>query len=148
MDYNAIFQTELLPYILAGCGVIITAFFGFIGVIVQGWSAKAKAKIDKEIEKIENDKQRQLAWDAKERLFDLVDTTVLEIEQTLKDTTGEILEDKKIDDGEVVDLGKQAFDRIWGQLTEDSKELLNAEVEDLQKYIVSKIEAAVKRLTE
>jgi hypothetical protein len=135
MDWNAILTPAL--------GAIAIAIAGLLVAVFNGLVSKYKAKIEAEISKIKDEQKRALAWDAMERVIDLVDATVNELEQTTVAGIREAIADKKVDKNELHKLSKVALDKVYSQLKLDTKELLGEQFEDVQGYILSKIESAV-----
>ena len=135
MDWNAILTPAL--------GAVAIALAGAVGtVLVRLINAGVKLVFEK-IQEIKDHKTRSLVWEAFERVKDLVNSTVAELEQTGKQVIEDAIADGKIEDGELSHLGEIALEKVYSQLKDDSKELLATEVEDVKAYIVSKIEEAV-----
>jgi sensor c-di-GMP phosphodiesterase-like protein len=113
---------------------VITVFIipavGYGAVLARAW---VKSKTDK----IKNDELRAAADYAMQRLDRIVGNVVKEIQQT-KSTDGEPITPEK-----AKQLLSIAYSRVKAQITDDIMETVKTAVKDSDRYIVTKIEAAV-----
>ena len=125
---------------------ILTVLGSFAVAYLTMYIAKAKAKLAAEVDKIADDKARDLLDAAISRIDNLVLKGVNSAEQTL------ILDIKKqIAEGtatkqNLLDIGKNVADTVYSQLSKDTVATLNLEMNDLSGYIVSSVEAQILTL--
>lgn len=122
---------------------ILIALITLLGAYVVLYLNKLQVKVVTEIGKIKDDKQQKLFTDAINRLNDLVLKTVTQIEQTTAKDLREAIKNGKVDKAELLALGKQAVDEVYLQLTDDSLEVLEQELTDVEDYIRASVEATV-----
>jgi len=107
---------------------------------------KAKQKIDVETEQIKNDKQRALARDALEQVNILAAKTVTSIEQTTAKALREAVKDGTTNREELLGLADQAHLEILQELKPKYREVLEKELNDINKYISDTVEEKVFEL--
>jgi uncharacterized membrane protein YheB (UPF0754 family) len=119
---------QLLSTIIVG---FLIPAVGYAGVLARAWVKSKTAKI-------KNDELRAAADYAMQRLDRIVTNTVKEIEQA-KSTMdkGPLTKEQK------KQLLTIAFNRVKAQVHEDVIQAVNQVVKDSDRYIVTKIEAAV-----
>jgi replicative DNA helicase len=127
---------------------ILYALISLAGVYIVFLINKLIAKVKAEADKIADEKQRALVQTAIDRVNDLATKTVLMIEQTAAGTLRELVKDGKVDRAELLKLGEEAVNSIYEQLSDDTLAVLELEVNDVEKYIIDTVEAAVLRLKE
>ncbi len=107
---------------------------------------KAKQKIDVETEQIKDDKQRALARDALEQVNILAAKTVISIEQTTAKALREAVKDGTTNREELLGLADQAHLEILQELKPKYREVLEKEINDINKYISDTVEEKVFEL--
>lgn len=132
MDFQeqlmALLQTLLIGLLNIGAGYAV--------YLVKTYVAKLQAQSSK----IKNEDQQQLVQSTLSRLEDLVKVTVVATEETVGKNLKELLKDGKIDKTEIIALSDQVKDEIYSQLSEDSKVVLNEQIQDVDLYISNLIE--------
>jgi hypothetical protein len=125
---------------------ILLALIGLGSVYAVFYINKLKSKIQVEIEKTEDEKQRKLFEDALNRTNDLVVKTVMGIEQTTASSLRESVKDGKVDRAELLALGKTAVETVYNQLSTDTILVLQNQITDVKQYITDSVEANVLKL--
>jgi vacuolar-type H+-ATPase subunit H len=125
---------------------ILLALITLGGAYAVLYINKLKAKADVEIAKIQDEKQRKLISDAFARCNDLVVKVVGFTEQTVAKELREMVKDGKINKEELMACGKNAVDEIYSQLSDETKALLELEVNDVYGYIMNAVETEVLKI--
>lgn len=125
---------------------VLTALISLGGAYIVFYVNKLVAKVKVETEKLQDEKQQKLFEDALNRVNDLIQKTVAQIEQTSAKQMREAVKDGKVDKAELEALGTLAVNNVYNQLTTDTKVVLSAELTDVEAYIQSAVEAAVLNL--
>lgn len=115
----------------------LAALVPVIGVIGTYLVVLVRSFLKSKIAKIQNDETRAAADYAMQRLDRIVTNIVKEIQQT-KPTDGAPLAPEK-----ARELLSKAYVRVKAQVTDDIMEIVKTAVKDSDRYIVTKIEAAV-----
>lgn len=134
------FQEQLM-------GVLYTLLIGLLNIgagyalfLLKVYVGKLQAQS----QKIQNEDQRALANSAIEKVQHLVQVSVVATEEKVGKALKEAFADGKVDKSEILALSSTVRDEIYGQLSEESKAVLSAEVGDIQIYIEKLIENALK----
>jgi hypothetical protein len=120
---------QLLTAVIAAAIPVVGIIGTYAVVLVRSW---LKAKI----EKIKNDELRAAADFAMKRVDYIVTNVVKEIQQT-RPTGG------KLTPEEGTALLKRAYGLVKGQITKEVMDIVSTVVEKPDRYLVTKIEAAV-----
>lgn len=125
---------------------MLTVVGGLALAYLTLYIAKAKAKLTLETNKIGDDKAKALVETGIDRINDLVLKCVGSAEQTL------ILDIKKqivlgtASKDDLLDIGKNVADTVYSQLSKDTVDTLNLEMNDLKGYIVASVENQILAL--
>ena len=125
---------QLLTSVILGLlGLMTTTILPYAVILARSWF---KAKIAK----IKNDELRAAADFAMQRLDHIVNNVVKEIQQT-KPTS-----EKPLTKEQAKQLLAVAYNRIKAQVTADIVDTVKTVVNDPDRYLITKIEAAVGQL--
>ena len=117
-------------------GVISIVFLQLFGYLRSKTSLikdqQAKQIVDNTIEKVEK----------------LINDNIIKVEHTSKPIMVQALQDGKIEKDELVKLRDEVKNEVLNQLEEDSLDVLNESLADLNKYIEVKIESQLAILKE
>ena len=105
-----------------------------------------KAKIKNQENK--NEKQKVLIDNAIDRLDLLITKSVIATNETLGKAIKDGLADGKTNREELLALKDIVIEDVKAQLSQDSKDLISSEIEDLNAYISNSIEVALKSIKE
>jgi BMFP domain-containing protein YqiC len=137
-DYATMIQ-KFLTDVLFALLPVLSAYIIFLCTKLQGY-LKLRA------EKITNETQRKLVDSAIDRVNELAQKTVGQIEQTVAKDMRQAVSDGKIDKTELEALGNQAVKDIMSQLSMDAKTALNSEFTDVEKYVKDTMESTLLNL--
>ena len=107
---------------------------------------KAKARIQLETDKIQDDKQKALVNGAIEQLDDVALKTINLFENTLVKELKEKTDDNKLSKDDAKVVCDTVVSEIMAQLTEDSKNLLNTQSNNLEVYIRGEVETLINSI--
>ena len=117
-------------------GVISIVFLQLLGYLRSKTSLikdqQAKQIVDNTIEKVEK----------------LINDNIIKVEHTSKPIMVQALQDGKIEKEELVKLRDEVIENVLSQLSQDSLDVLNDSLADLNKYIEVKIESQLAILKE
>ena len=117
-------------------GVISIVFLQLFGYLRSKTSLikdqQAKQIVDNTIEKVEK----------------LINDNIIKVEHTSKPIMVQALQDGKIEKEELVKLRDEVIENVLSQLSQDSLDVLNDSLADLNKYIEVKIESQLAILKE
>lgn len=125
---------------------VLMSFLSLLSAYVIMYAKKAKAKTEKEIEKIENQKQRELFETAVKTVDKLSEKTVAALEQTCAGETRKLVKEGTIDRRHLEDIGKDAVLSVYSQLKPEYEKALEKGVNDVVKYITDSVEEKVLAL--
>jgi len=137
--------TQEMTQILLNVVLAVISLGGMYAVL---YINKAKQKLLLEAQVITDQSQRQLVNQALYRLEDVARTTVEKLEQTTAKTLRQAVKEGKADEAKLKALAKDAYEEIMYTLSPKVKDVLSAEIKDLETYTLSVIEqkvAEVKR---
>ena len=137
--------TQEMTQILLNVVLAVISLGGMYAVL---YINKAKQKLLLEAQVITDESQRQLVNQALYRLEDVARTTVEKLEQTTAKTLRQAVKEGKADEAMLKALAKDAYEEIMYTLSPKVKDVLSAEIKDLETYTLSVIEqkvAEVKR---
>ncbi|MDI3480806.1 MAG: hypothetical protein PWQ97_461 [Tepidanaerobacteraceae bacterium] len=107
---------------------------------------RASEKLAAEAEKIRDEKQAELVKNAVARAKDLATTMVEKTEQTMASEMRQAVKDGKIDRVELQNLGIKVYEEVYSNLSDDVKQAIESEINDVYAYIQGLVESAVLRL--
>ena len=117
-------------------GVISIVFLQLFGYLRSKTSLikdqQAKQIVDNTIEKVEK----------------LINDNIIKVEHTSKPIMVQALQDGKIEKAELVKLRDEVRENVLSQLSQDSIDVLNDSLVDVEKYIDTKIESQLAILKE
>ena len=130
---------QLLGVIIGGCLAIATAYAGLL-------IARATQKIKLEIEKLNDETQKKIFNDALDRVDSLLQTNIVAMENTVKKDMLASIADGKIEKAELKTLADNVKNNVLKQLGNDSLEVLNNSLGDVNGYLEVKIEEIVAQI--
>ena len=125
---------------------IVTAISGLAVAYLTLYIAKAKAKVEAEVDKIKDDKQKALIDSAIARVNDLTQKAVDSAQQTIVSDLKAQIAKGSASKEDLLAIGKNVASIVYGQLNADTINVLKLEVNDVQGYIVDSVEAQVLAL--
>ena len=130
---------QLLGVIIGGCLAIVTAYAGLL-------IARATQKIKLEIEKLNDETQKKIFNDALDRVDSLLQTNIIAMENTVKKDMLASIADGKIEKAELKTLANNVKNNVLKQLGNDSLEVLNNSLGDVNGYLEVKIEEILAQI--
>lgn len=130
---------QLLGVIIGGCLAIATAYAGLL-------IARATQKIKLEIEKLNDETQKKIFNDALDRIDSLLQTNIVAMENTVKKDMLASIADGKIEKAELKTLANNVKNNVLKQLGDDSLEVLNNSLGDVNGYLEVKIEEILAQI--
>ena len=130
---------QLLGVIIGGCLAIATAYAGLL-------IARATQKIKLEIEKLNDETQKKIFNDALDRVDSLLQTNIVAMENTVKKDMLASIADGKIEKAELKTLANNVKNNVLKQLGDDSLEVLNDSLGDVNGYLEVKIEEILAQI--
>ena len=130
---------QLLGVIIGGCLAIVTAYAGLL-------IARATQKIKLEIEKLNDETQKKIFNDALDRVDSLLQTNIVAMENTVKKDMLASIADGKIEKAELKTLANNVKNNVLKQLGNDSLEVLNNSLGDVNGYLEVKIEEILAQI--
>ena len=130
---------QLLGVIIGGCLAIVTAYAGLL-------IARATQKIKLEIEKLNDETQKKIFNDALDRVDSLLQTNIVAMENTVKKDMLASIADGKIEKAELKTLADNVKNNVLKQLDDDSLEVLNNSLGDVNEYLEVKIEEILAQI--
>ena len=130
---------QLLGVIIGGCLAIATAYAGLL-------IARATQKIKLEIENLNDETQKKIFNDALDRVDSLLQTNIVAMENTVKKDMLASIADGKIEKAELKTLANNVKNNVLKQLGDDSLEVLNNSLGDVNGYLEVKIEEILAQI--
>ena len=130
---------QLLGVIIGGCLAIVTAYAGLL-------IARATQKIKLEIENLNDETQKKIFNDALDRVDSLLQTNIVAMENTVKKDMLASIADGKIEKAELKTLANNVKNNVLKQLGNDSLEVLNNSLGDVNGYLEVKIEEILAQI--
>ena len=130
---------QLLSILIGGALTVVTAY---VGVFVQKATQKAKL----EIAKIEDENAQVIFSNALQKTTALINTNIVAMENTLKKELIAAIEDGKIEKDELKQLSTAVKDNVLNQLTDDTLNVLNGGIKDINQYLEMKIEEELAKI--
>lgn len=125
---------QLLSVILGGLIAIATAYVGL-------WVSKATQKAKIEVAKLEDERVQAIFENALDKTERLIQTNIIAMENTVKkELIEKAMIDGKIDREELKQLAVEVKVNVLNQLTDDTLDVLNSGIGDLNSYLEMKIE--------
>lgn len=122
---------------------VLLAIISLGGVYAVFYINKAKQKLLLEAQMLADENQRQLVNQAIHRLEEVTLTTVEKLEQTTAKTLRKAVKEGVADKVQLKALARDAYAEIMYTLSPKIKEVLAAEIKDLETYTLSLIEQKV-----
>lgn len=107
---------------------------------------KAKARVQAETEKIQDEKQKALVNGAIDQLDKLLEQNILNAEATLVKEIKKASEDNKLTIEEGKEVANAVTQSVLNQLTNDSKNLLNTQSQCLEEYVRAEVEVILAKI--
>lgn len=138
------FQEQLIALLQTTILGILNIGAGFVVYYIKQMADKAKIKNQEN----QNEKQKILIDNAIDRLDLLITKSVIATNETLGKAIKDGLADGKTNREELLALKDIVIEDVKAQLSQDSKDLISSEIEDLNAYISNSIEVALKSIKE
>lgn len=130
---------QLLGIIIGGCLAVASAYCGLL-------VARATQKIKLEIERLNDETQKRILNDTLDRVDDLLQTNIIAMENTVKKDMLAAIEDGKVEKAELKTLADNVKNNVLKQLGNDSLEVLNNSLGDVNGYLEVKIEEILAQI--
>ena len=130
---------QLLGIIIGGCLAIASAYAGLL-------IARVTKKIKLEIEKLNDETQKKILNDTLDRVDNLLQTNIIAMENTVKKAMLVAIADGKIEKAELKTLADNVKNNVLKQLGNDSLEVLNNSLGDVNGYLEVKIEEILAQI--
>ena len=121
-------------------GTIINGVFLIGGVYVTYLINKAVKYLKKKTEMLDNEDDIKLLNSAIDGVDNLIKTNIVAVENTLKPQLIKAIEDGKLDKEDLKDLSKTVKENTLNQLTDNTLEVLNYGIKDVDNYVETRIE--------
>lgn len=138
------FQEQLIALLQTTILGILNIGAGYLVYYIKQIADKAKIKNQEN----KNEKQKILIDNAIDRLDLLITKSVIATNETLGKAIKDGLADGKTNREELLALKDIVIEDVKAQLSQDSKDLISSEIEDLNTYISNSIEVALKSIKE
>ena len=130
---------QLLGIIIGGCLAIASVYGGLL-------VARATQKIKLEIERLNDETQKRILNDTLDRVDSLLQTNIIAMENTVKKDMLVAIEDGKVEKAELKTLANNVKNNVLKQLGNDSLEVLNNSLGDVNGYLEVKIEEILAQI--
>ena len=130
---------QLLGIIIGGCLAVASAYCGLL-------VARATQKIKLEIERLNDETQKRILNDTLDRVNNLLQTNIIAMENTVKKDMLVAIEDGKVEKAELKTLADNVKNNVLKQLGNDSLEVLNNSLGDVNGYLEVKIEEILAQI--
>ena len=130
---------QLLGIIIGGCLAVASAYCGLL-------VARATQKIKLEIERLNDETQKRILNDTLDRVDNLLQTNIIAMENTVKKDMLVAIEDGKVEKAELKTLANNVKNHVLKQLGNDSLEVLNNSLGDVNGYLEVKIEEILAQI--
>lgn len=137
---------ELTSELIKLLGVILISAITILSVFVITYIAKLKKRAEIEVAKIEDEKLRELANNALNRIADLAVSIVDSFQQELVGMIKKGIEDGTHTKQELYDLRDQAVERVLSLITDEVREAAMYQIQDLKKYVEDLVSQEVLNL--
>lgn len=130
---------QLFGIIIGGCLAVASAYAGLL-------VARATQKIKLEIERLNDETQKRILNDTLDRVDSLLQTNIIAMENTVKKDMLAAIEDGKVEKAELKTLADNVKNNVLKQLGNDSLEVLNNSLGDVNGYLEVKIEEILAQI--
>lgn len=130
---------QLLGIIIGGCLAVVSAYAGLL-------VARATQKVKLEIERLNDETQKRILNDTLDRVNNLLQTNIIAMENTVKKDMLVAIEDGKVEKAELKTLADNVKNNVLKQLGNDSLEVLNNSLGDVNGYLEVKIEEILAQI--
>ena len=130
---------QLLGIVIGGCLAVASAYTGLL-------VARATQKIKLEIERLNDETQKRILNDTLDRVDNLLQTNIIAMENTVKKDMLVAIEDGKVEKAELKTLADNVKNNVLKQLGNDSLEVLNNSLGDVNGYLEVKIEEILAQI--
>ena len=130
---------QLLGIIIGGCLAVASVYAGLL-------IARATQKIKLEIERLNDETQKKILNDTLDRVDNLLQTNIIAMENTVKKDMLAAIEDGKVEKAELKTLADNVKNNVLKQLGNDSLEVLNNSLGDVNGYLEVKIEEILAQI--
>ena len=138
---------EMIKNSLTSLGVVVVC--GAISIAtayISSYMKKLTEKAKVETLKLENETQKELVDKAIDRTNQLVTTNVIRAQETLVKEIKDKAKDGIVDKRDLKDVAVTVKKDVLIQLSEELKQLVTTEIQDLEKYIEAQIEVSLATL--
>lgn len=127
-------------------GIIIGGALSVASSYCALFVARATKKIKIEIEKLDDEKQVEILKNTMDKVDILLTTNIIALEETVKKDMLASIEDGSIEKSELKNLAINVRDNVLKQLGNNSLEILNESLGDVNGYLEAKIEEILKNI--
>lgn len=138
--------TPVLESLQSAVVTILIALISAASAFAIAYLNKLMNKVKAETSKINDDATEKLINDALNRVSGLVDTVVKSIEQESVKGLKEAIADGKVDRSELVSLKNIAVKNVLALISNETLELLNKQIPDIEDYISNLVSKSVLEL--
>ena len=121
-------------------GIVIGGILAIASAYMTLFVAKATQRAKIETEKLNDERQRKIVNATLDKVDELLKTNIIALENTVKKDMLELIADGKIEKDELKKLAKNVKENVLNQLGEDSLEVLNNALGDVNGYLEARIE--------
>lgn len=140
-------MNEAIGKVIVDAAVTVTAgMMPVLTAICLSGINKFGKKMQHELERMDDEDQKKLLWEAYESLDDIAEKTVRKFEQTTVSKLKAAADDGKLTDEEIGELSGQVYSEIIDTLNLEYQVCLQENLGNLEKYIVSTVEDKVLKL--
>ena len=124
--------------------LLATIISGLIGIALLQLFTYLRSKTSL----IQDEQAKQIVDTTIDKVEKLINANIIKTENVSKPIMIQALQDGKIEKAELVKLRDEVRENVLSQLTQDSLEVLNDSLVDIEKYIDTKIESQLAILKE
>ena len=124
--------------------LLATIISGLIGIALLQLFTYLRSKTSL----IQDEQAKQIVDTTIDKVEKLINANIIKTENVSKPIMIQALQDGKIEKAELVKLRDEVRENVLGQLTQDSLNVLNDSLVDVEKYIDTKIESQLAILKE
>ena len=124
--------------------ILATIISGLIGIALLQLFTYLRSKTSL----IQDEQAKQIVDTTIDKVEKLINANIIKTENVSKPIMIQALQDGKIEKAELIKLRDEVRENVLGQLTQDSLNVLNDSLVDVEKYIDTKIESQLAILKE
>lgn len=125
---------------------VLVALVGLGCAYLTLYLRQAAARVKAETEHIRDQQQAELVRQSVDRLNDVAAKTVRKFEQTVATDLRNKVKVGEVDRGQLLDLGKQAYNEVVKTIEPDARKVLEETLGDFETYVKNTIETQVHQM--